>query len=133
MNRWIMLLGLVAVACGDVDKDENGTVDFVPVNVQNVFTAECAKSGCHAGSAPQANQNLSESTAYENIVNIQSVEAPSKMRIAPGDTSNSYLFEKITSNSPTVGVRMPADGPPYLSEAQIDTIRIWILNGAPPR
>lgn len=132
MNRWFMILVFGIIACGDMEKDDDAVVTLVPTNVQNIFTAECAKSGCHAGSAPQANQNLSENVAYANIVNVNSVEVPAKKRIAPGDTTNSYLFDKIKGIQ-TVGDRMPADGPPYLTEAEIDTIRTWILNGAPPR
>jgi hypothetical protein len=53
------------------------------------------------------------------------------MRIAPGDPSNSYLVQKIEGASGIVGVRMPANGPPYLTDGQISIIRRWVEIGAP--
>jgi len=132
MNRSLIFLGCMAIGCGNLDKDEDTVVNLVPTDVQSIFTASCAKSGCHSGSSPTAGQNLSENQAYANIVNVTSLEVGSKKRIAPGDTASSYLFDKIKGIQ-SVGARMPFDGPPYLSNSQIDAIRQWILIGAPPR
>ncbi len=48
-------------------------------------------------------------------------------RITPGDGTNSYIIKKLLGTGP--GARMP-NGGPYLSTAQIDTIRAWIDAGA---
>ncbi len=103
----------------------------VPVVVQNIFNNHCV--GCHSGPGAPHGQDLSESVAYTKIVNVASVEQPALKRIAPGDTTNSYLVRKIQGTSGISGVRMPADGPPYLTTAQIDSIRSWVFNGALPR
>ena len=47
-------------------------------------------------------------------------------RIVPGDSGNSFLYEKIAGNGN--GLRMPPTGP--LSKEQIDTIKAWIDQGA---
>lgn len=49
-------------------------------------------------------------------------------RITPGDANGSYLVMKISPNPPA-GDRMPQGGP-YLTTAQIDTIKVWINAGA---
>ncbi len=123
---------LSLAACGDLDEKGSGT-RLVPVNVQTIFDANCAFVGCHAGSSPQQNQDLSEGSAYDNIVSVPSQENPSLLRINPFDPDNSYLVRKIEGVNIVPGTeRMPLGGP-YLGPAEIDTIRTWVLNGALPR
>jgi mono/diheme cytochrome c family protein len=111
--------------------DESEITSLVPENVQAVFNAQCAV--CHAGSSPPEGLNLSQAYAYESLVNVNSSEQPSVKRVHPGQPDNSYLVRKIEGVVSIDGDRMPADGPPYLSSAQIDTVRLWIANGALPR
>lgn len=103
----------------------------VPVVIQNIFNAHCIS--CHSGSTPPQGQNLSDSLAYLNIVDVASHQQPAIKRIAPGDTTNSYLIMKIQGSPGISGLRMPRNGPPYLTTAQIDSIRSWVFNGALPR
>ena len=118
-------------SCGELEKEEViGDRALVPVNVQNIFDDHCAFSGCHAGGSPQEGLNLSEVSAYENLVNVNSSKQPSVKRVLPGQPDNSYLIRKLEGAAGIDGDRMPADGPPYLTTAQIDTIRLWITNGA---
>ena len=101
-------------------------------HVQPIFTARCALSGCHAGAAPQQGMNLSAGQAYANIVNVASMELPAMMRVRPSLPDSSYLVHKIQGTQVGVGGsgdRMPLGGP-FLSAAQIDLIRQWILAGA---
>ncbi len=95
----------------------------------DIFTPSCAKSGCHAGSSPQQGMNLSAGQTFGNIVAVASQEAPPLNRVQPGDPDNSYLVQKIEGTA-SVGGRMPLDGPPFLSNAQIQSIRAWIAAGA---
>lgn len=120
-------------ACGDLEKDGEGSGALVPVNVQVIFTGECAKSGCHVGSSPEAGMNLSEVYAYDEIVNVNSSEQSVLKRVLPFEPDNSYLVRKIQGTAGIDGGQMPDDGPPYLTTAQIDTIRLWITNGAQAR
>jgi hypothetical protein len=145
--RWSMLVVLVAwggAACvGDgtgLDANGNplgsaGPPDSISLSrdVQPIFTANCALSGCHAGSAPVLGQNLSSGLAYASIVNVPAQEAPGYLRVRPSFPDSSYLVHKIEGTPGELGGfggRMPLGAPP-LSDAEITTIRRWIAAGAP--
>jgi hypothetical protein len=76
--------------------------------------------------------------AYANIVNVKSGEVPSINYVTPNDPGHSYLWCKVNPtdtdcvNARTVimGVRMPADGPPYLSASNLNLIKMWIQQAA---
>ncbi|HEX7037173.1 MAG TPA: CHRD domain-containing protein [Pseudomonadales bacterium] len=94
-----------------------------------IFTPSCAKSGCHAGSAPAQGMDLSEGATFASTVNVPSLEVPELDRVEPRDPDQSYLVRKVEGTA-SVGGRMPLDGPPFLSESQIQQIRDWISAGA---
>jgi hypothetical protein len=71
--------------------------------------------------------------SYGMIVGVPSQEAPSLLRIKPGDPDNSYLVQKIEGQA-AVGAQMPDGCPvtqPCLSQATIAMIREWVSEGAP--
>jgi hypothetical protein len=127
----------VSLACaGDgtgVDNDNNGGgAPTFAADVQPIFTASCAFSGCHGGASPAQGMNLSAGQAYANTVNVPSNELPGMDRIEPGDPDQSYLVNKIQGTQGDVGgsgQRMPLGGDP-LSDTDINTIRAWITAGA---
>lgn len=132
----LTILGLAACAGDGTGLGPDGntlpTATTLSGDVQPIFTANCALSGCHAGAAPQLGQNLSAGNAYTSIVNVASVEVPSLLRVEPGDPDNSYLVHKIEGTAASVGgvdTRMPLGNPP-LSASEIATIRAWIEEGA---
>lgn len=92
-----------------------------------VFTPNCALSGCHAGSDPQANLNLTQGNAYDNLVNRQSVLNPNFVRVKPGDSKNSFLINMLR-NSGDGSSQMPPGS--AINSAVIDSIEFWINNGA---
>ena len=49
--------------------------------------------------------------------------------IIPGDPAHSALVQKLRGTYPD-GLRMPRDGPPYWTEAQINLVERWIAQGA---
>lgn len=106
------------------------TVETVTLSfhVQPIFSANCALSGCHAGSNPAEMQNLSTGQTFLNVVNVPSQEVPALMRVLPGQPNSSYLVHKIEGTQ-AVGDRMPQGGQP-LSANQIAIIRSWITKGA---
>jgi hypothetical protein len=106
----------------------NTTIRF-SADVQPIFTRSCAKFGCHAGAIVQQGLSLEEGKSYGNIVGVPSMEDPSLMRVNSGMSDLSYLVLKIEGKG--LGDRMPADGPPYLPDAEIQLIRDWIDQGAP--
>lgn len=104
------------------------TISFAS-QVQPIFTANCALSGCHAGSSPQQGQNLTAGDAYSYTVNITSHEEPAYKRVDPFNADSSYLYLKITGSPLISGVRMPYNKP-ALSQSDIQTIQQWINQGA---
>ncbi len=96
--------------------------------VQPIFDANCAVTGCHAGSSPQDGMSLVAGKSYANLVNVPSIEVSNYDRVKPFYPDSSYLYFKITGN-PIAGPRMPFLRPP-LPDSLIQTIRSWILEGA---
>ncbi|HEY3384404.1 MAG TPA: c-type cytochrome [Vicinamibacterales bacterium] len=105
------------------------TATFSQVSSQ-VFTPACV--GCHTddGRTPAGGLNLKSSVAYAGLVNVASSGKPGAIRVIPGDPNNSYLVQKLEGAAGIVGLRMPRNGPPYLSDAQVALIRQWIAAGA---
>lgn len=94
-------------------------------NVQTIFNGNCATSGCHNSSTQQNGVDLSSYDAAMNSVGSQyGTEV-----IKPNDADGSPLVDKISSDNPQYGVRMPKDRAP-LSSDQINLIRQWINEGA---
>lgn len=98
--------------------------------VQAIFTGKCAFSGCHGSTNTQASMNLESGNALRNVIN-RSVEDTSRLRVNPGNSTASYLYQKVIAGGNVTGGRMPLGGTP-LSDAEINTIKNWIDEGAPP-
>ncbi|HZF16407.1 MAG TPA: TIGR03118 family protein [Steroidobacteraceae bacterium] len=110
--------------------------NVVPVTLAQlqttIFTPRC--SGCHTGvgGALPGSMNLtSEANTAAALINVTSVNEAALKRVLPGDPDNSYIIHKLEGTQ-TVGVRMPANGPPYLDQATINMVRAWIQAGAAP-
>ena len=114
----------------------NGTNAALFNPVQTIFTKNCALVGCHAGSNPAEGQDLSAGNSWKNIVAVRSMEDPSRPRVSPGDDERSYLYQKIIPNGNIAPgtLRMPqgCSGNNCLSQNDIDKIKAWINDGAPP-
>ena len=93
-----------------------------------VFTPTCATSGCHVGAGAPQGLQLDEANSFALLVGVASSEVPAVLRVAPGDPDNSYLIQKLEGTA-SVGQQMPLNGTP-LPQADIDTIRQWITDGA---
>lgn len=122
----------LVIACSE-DTPTDGDVSFA-ADIQPIFTTNCALSGCHTGSQPQAGQNLSAGQAYNNIVNVASTTLPTMDRVEPGQPEQSFLVHKIQGTQgplgSNMGERMPFGGD-KLPQSTIDLIRAWITQGAP--
>ncbi len=102
--------------------------------VQSVFTANCV--GCHSGAGAPVGMSLAAGVSYGMIVNVAAGEAAALKRVRPFLPDSSYLVHKIQGTQSSVGgsgVRMPfgCSGAGCLPDATINTIRNWILQGAP--
>jgi Planctomycete cytochrome C len=93
-----------------------------------IFVPRC--TGCHGGGSPSAGMNLEPGNAYEKLVNVASSEKSGAIRVIPGDPENSYLVQKLRGDVGIVGLRMPRNGPPYLTDDQINLVKQWIQAGA---
>jgi len=49
--------------------------------------------------------------------------------VVDGDPCSSILVQKLETGPP-FGRRMPYDGPPYLTDAELTLVRDWIVEGA---
>lgn len=107
------------------------TTSQTPDSVQVIFTARCAKPGCHVTGTAAFDEFLAAGQSYAATVNVPSGEKPALMRIRPFLPDSSYLVKKIRGDADIRFARMPFDGPPYLSPADSSTVVNWVLNGAP--
>jgi hypothetical protein len=95
---------------------------------QTIFQRSCEFSACHEGSGAQSGLNL-QMMPYDQLVNVKAFEAPTRIRVIPGDPDNSYLMEKLSSATPMIGSRMPPNSDP-LPDDEITQIHDWIAGGA---
>ncbi|MCK6550482.1 PQQ-dependent sugar dehydrogenase [Myxococcota bacterium] len=93
--------------------------------IQPIWDASC--TGCHNSSSGNGNLTL-ESPSWARLVNVQSLEVPGQLLVAPGNPAQSFLFEKLNCANPQVGTQMrPLDRLPL---AQQQLIADWITQGA---
>lgn len=131
----VVLAALVGCTPTPVPDDGNGGGDDGPVSfaddIQPLLSSQCII--CHQPGgiafADGITQDLRAGSAYAAIVNQPSDQDATLTLVIPGDAENSLLYQKVNSNEPPIGVRMPQFQPP-LSAAQIDLIRRWIDEGA---
>lgn len=116
---------------GDTDAGGGGGVSFAS-DVWPILQGSC--SGCH-GASGGLNLGGNAANAYDALVGPDRVagggcSGPTEL-VTPGDPDDSFLVTKIEAELPAAcGLRMPRNGPPYLTPAQITTIRTWISEGA---
>lgn len=83
-------------------------------DVQPIIISNCTESGCHGESEGRGGLKL---TTYDEV--MKSVSA--------GNPHASKLYGSITANTMNT---MPKPPNPRLSDTQIKTIYLWILQGA---
>lgn len=96
-----------------------------------ILTPACVSCHTDDGRTPAGGMNLKPGSAYSNLVGVASTGKPGAIRVIAGNPSGSYLVQKLEGAPDIVGLRMPRNGPPYLTDAQVALIRSWIQNGAP--
>ncbi|PJA99409.1 MAG: hypothetical protein CO128_03710 [Ignavibacteriales bacterium CG_4_9_14_3_um_filter_30_11] len=89
-----------------------------------VFNKSCALSGCHITGIQFPNLS---GNAYNVIVG--KVSSNNLNYIEPGNSSQSYLYLKLIGSNNINGSRMPKNAP-ALPQPIIDSITVWINNGA---
>ncbi len=107
-----------------------GAADFPPTFggvSADFFQQFCAS--CHGGVSPSKGLDLSQDEAHEQLVDVPAVQRSEFDRVTPGDSDNSYLIIKLEGGPDMAGSRMPR-GAPARPQEEIDTIRMWIDEGA---
>ena len=136
----LAFLVLLFAGCGTVKSpteplsgEPGGATAFTFSQIQTqIFTPVCAKAGCHAASTGgQEGLILEPGVSYGLLVGHAATENSTLDRVEPGAPERSYLILKLRGDPSITGERMPRDGPPYLTNAQIDGIAAWIRAGAP--
>lgn len=94
----------------------------------NVFTSNCATTGCHFGAGAPQELRLDAASSYALLVGVASKENAAVLRVAAGDPDNSYLIRKLEGTASSGG-QMPLNAP-ALPQSTIDIIRQWIIEGA---
>ena len=121
---------MTLVSCEHADPLEQGSLQPTLASIQeNIFDQSCAVPGCHTGSSPPMDLDLSSGEAESNLVGVDSREVPSLKRVDPGNPDDSYLVRKIEGAPGIVGGRMPLNRAPLSSE-EIAVVRDWITGGA---
>jgi hypothetical protein len=69
-------------------------------------------------------------TLYNEWVRVLSLCNPNLFRVLPGRRDLSFVYNKINQLAPLCGAQMPLQDAP-LSEADQETIGVWIDEGAP--
>lgn len=112
------------------EKSGTTAVSF-SLNVQTIFTANCATGTCHRGTTPAAGLSLVEGVSYTNIVGVAASGKGGAIRVVKSASATSYLYQKVINAAGIVGELMP---PPAsggsLSPAEKDLIKAWIDQGA---
>ena len=102
-------------------------------DIQPIFTARCATSGCHNEATHQMGVDLAEGYAYQTLVNVKDSLVPTYVRVKPSDPDSSFLVHMIT---PGDSVRQAFNIPQMplalrpLTNNQIGNIVRWIQQGA---
>jgi hypothetical protein len=147
MRHYIRLLTITALAAGAGACDEKlsniagPTPNLEPTfsSIQaNIFEATdssgrtaCVNCHTNVGRIPAGQLNLLHDAAYDQLVNRASSEQTNLNRVTPNNPDASYLVRKLEGSAGITGVRMPQNGPPFLTQGQIDIVRRWIELGAP--
>ncbi len=108
--------GLFQCTKDDEDKQDpcDNSIVYYEADIQPIFNAKCAFSGCHAGTDPKAGLDLS---SYNNVIagNV----------VTPSNPTTSLMHQRVTA---TGNKRMPPANP--LSSENIALIEEWINQGA---
>ena len=145
--RHFLLTGLLVLALANAACDEKlSSITGPTPNLSPTFTSiqqtlfnvtdpsgRLACVQCHSdqGRPTVSNLVLLEGRSYQQLIGRASTGKPGATLVIPGDPDNSYLVKKLEGASDIVGLRMPRNTGPFLSEGQMRVIRRWIADGAP--
>jgi hypothetical protein len=112
---------LIVLAFASLLGAQEGQSRITYANVEPVLRQHCV--ACHSGATPADNVRLD---SYAHIMAGQRKRAV----VVPGDPGGSELVRRVRGVSKP---RMPANGPPWLSDPETTLVERWIEAGAPER
>jgi hypothetical protein len=136
----VAVAALLSFGCDEKLSDLAGpspnlTPTFTSINQEIFQTTDLAgRTSCitchtNVNRTPAGNLNLN-GDSYAAMVGVQSRQRPDLQIVAPGNVDGSYLIHKVEGRPGIIGLRMPRNGPPYLTDGQILVIKRWIETGA---
>lgn len=121
----------LAGSCDSSDSDPETDVSFAR-DIRPLMDRPSSEGGCSCHTPT----NGSPSGIELGGLNLGSMETLRRggrnsgtSIIVPGDPCASILIHKI-SDAPPFGARMPLNGPPFWSDAEIQLLHDWIAEGA---
>lgn len=88
-----------------------------------IFEASCDGAGCHGAEAPAVGLKLVD-VAPAQLVGMSSVLCSGWAMVVPGSPEKSFLYEKLASDKPACGERMPLTA--HLPTEDAECVRAWI-------
>jgi hypothetical protein len=123
-------------SCIDSECQCGDTAVSLANDVQPVFTANCASSGCHDGNnrpggGPGASAGATslDLRAGNTLQSLLDTTTPCGPVLVPGDVGASVLVGKIDGSELCMGSLMPK-GNGSLTTQEIDLIATWVCQGA---
>ena len=129
----VLLLTMGAGACSDkpsTPTSPGSTAPTLTMIQTQIFDPGCVSCHTDVGRTPAGGSNLRAGSSFAGLVNVASTGLAGATRVIPGNPNGSYLVQKLEGAAGIAGVRMPRNGPPFLTEAQVAMIRAWITAGA---
>lgn len=118
------------------DVDYGNNPDAIPIDTSSflglhklIFTPKCAVPACHDGAFEPDFRTIEgayNQLVYHNVVKNNATN-DFTYRVIPNNTSDSWLYERITTGNATLG-KMPLYD--VLAPWQIKAVEDWINNGA---
>ena len=131
---WILVLTSLVFGCSpDGDGGGDGGTPIPEVKLSELkdgfFQTSCSLSAsCHKGPTGAA-QLVLDGDVHAAIVNVESTQVPGQMLVIPGDVEGSYLWQKVSGETPAVGTLMPPTNG-LGDDPRLEDLKNWILNGA---
>ena len=118
-------------ACVDQDSDPSTPVHYRADILLAIFRRDEVRCGkCHTATGESPLGLLVGGLDLASYAGLRAGGAQSGTDIVvPGQPCRSVLYQKLQAGPP-FGARMPLDGPPYLTDADLRRVADWIAEGA---
>ncbi|MHC4339791.1 MAG: c-type cytochrome domain-containing protein [Planctomycetota bacterium] len=118
----LIVLGALVAACSGSSGDDGGNGPPITVlfsqDLVPIFQVDCLR--CHGAGMAGGLDLLTHQGLMQG--------GQSGAVVIPFDPDNSLIIGRLEGTAP--GLRMPRDGPPYLTQPEIDRVAQWIREGA---